>query len=70
MLWIELPRKIDTDELLKRALKQGICFAPGAVFSATGDFRHCFRVSCGHGWSDRIERAISQLAELAYQRLS
>lgn len=65
VLWVELPHGIDSRELLDRALRRNICFAPGDVFSATTRYRHCLRLSCGHGWDDRIEAGLRVVGELA-----
>jgi DNA-binding transcriptional MocR family regulator len=69
VLWVELPRRIDTRELFGLALERGICFAPGDVFSATRRYAHCMRVSCGAPWDARIERALETLGRLAQDAL-
>jgi DNA-binding transcriptional MocR family regulator len=51
--------------LFDEALEHGICFAPGDVFSASGRYGHCLRLSCGHGWDARIEKGVVKLGELA-----
>jgi DNA-binding transcriptional MocR family regulator len=65
VLWLELPRRFDSRELFDKALEQGICFAPGDVFSASRRFRNCLRLSAGHGWNDRIEDGVRRLGRLA-----
>ena len=65
MLWLELPKAVDCRALFEQALQNGICFAPGHVFSAHGRFRNCLRLSCGHGWDARIERGVRRLGALA-----
>lgn len=69
MLWVELPGKIDALELHREALRNHIGIAPGPLFSATGRYRNCFRMNCGHPWSRDIELAIWRLGELAKQML-
>jgi DNA-binding transcriptional MocR family regulator len=69
VLWVELPRRIDTRELFDLALERGICFAPGDVFSATRRYGHCLRLSCGARWSARIERALETLGRMARDAL-
>ena len=64
VLWVELPRGIDTRELFGPALERRICFAPGDVFSATRRYAHCMRLSCGAPWSTRIERALESLGRM------
>ena len=63
VLWLELPTGLDTRQILTVALEQGICFAPGEAFSATGRFRHHMRISCGSDWQV-LEPALVHLGRL------
>lgn len=65
VLWLELPKGFDSRALFDQALEQGICFAPGDVFSASRRFRNCMRLSAGSEWNDRIENGVRRLGELA-----
>jgi DNA-binding transcriptional MocR family regulator len=65
VLWVELPPSIDSRALFDEALKRGICFAPGDVFSVSGRYAHCLRLSCGHGWDQRIEDGLTTIGALA-----
>jgi DNA-binding transcriptional MocR family regulator len=65
VLWLELPRGFDSRALFDEALDQGICFAPGDVFSASRRFRNCLRLSAGHAWNDRMEDGVRRLGRLA-----
>ncbi len=65
VLWVELPKGIDTREFFGAALERRICFAPGDVFSATRRYAHCMRLSCGAPWSAPIERALETLGVMA-----
>jgi DNA-binding transcriptional MocR family regulator len=65
VLWLELPQSVQTRPLFDEALDHGICFAPGEVFSASGRYGHCLRLSCGNRWDARIEQGVLKLGELA-----
>src|SRR5262245_21952829 len=65
VLWVELPRPLASRELFEAALKRGICFVPGDVFSASGRYANCLRVSCGSTWHPRIEKGLETLGGLA-----
>lgn len=65
VLWVELPRRIDSHRLFDEALRQGICFAPGDVFSAGGRYANCLRLSCGHHWDRRIEAGLTTIGAIA-----
>jgi DNA-binding transcriptional MocR family regulator len=60
---VELPSSADGDAIQARALERGIAIAPGSIFSARRRFGHCLRISTGHPWSPRIERAIATLGQ-------
>jgi DNA-binding transcriptional MocR family regulator len=65
VLWLELPRSRKSRDLFQQALEKGICFAPGEVFSASGRYHNCLRLSCGHPWHARIEKGVTTLGALA-----
>ena len=69
VLWLELPKAFDSRALFDEALEQGLCFAPGDVFSASRRYRHCLRLSAGHEWSERLERGVRRLGLLARRQL-
>lgn len=64
VVWVEMPEHVDSVELYKRALAEGITFAPGPIFSAKGEYRNYLRLNAER-WSERIERAIATLGRLA-----
>jgi DNA-binding transcriptional MocR family regulator len=70
VLWLELPQPSRTRALFQAALDERICFAPGEVFSASGRFANCLRLSCGHTWDARIERGVTRLGALATAALA
>ncbi len=70
VLWLELPRPFDSRALFAAALEKGICFAPGDVFSASGRYRNCLRVSCATPWSARLEAGVATLGALAAAQLA
>lgn len=65
VLWVELPAALDCNALLDEAVKLGIPFVPGDLFSARGHYRNCLRLNCGNPWSARFEEAIRRLGALA-----
>jgi DNA-binding transcriptional MocR family regulator len=65
VLWVELPNRVDSVELYRRALEQGISISPGILFSASGRYRNYIRLNCGNAWTAPLERALVHLGELA-----
>jgi DNA-binding transcriptional MocR family regulator len=65
VLWVELPKPIDSRALFEEALRRGICFVPGDVFSASRCYTHCLRLSCGHGWDTRMEDGLETVGAIA-----
>jgi DNA-binding transcriptional MocR family regulator len=70
ILWCELPRKVNSMELFKRARAAGISIAPGPLFSPQGGHQNFIRINCGHSWNARIERSVGILGHLASQLAS
>lgn len=64
-LWVELPRHTDALALHRQALDEGISIAPGPMFSAKREYRHCIRLNYGYPWAPTIEQAVHRLGELA-----
>ena len=70
VVWVELPRPLRSRELLDTALKHGLCFVPGDVFSATRRYAGCLRLSCGSTWNARIEKGVETLGGIARAALA
>jgi DNA-binding transcriptional MocR family regulator len=65
VLWLELPRRVDSQVLFDRALEQAIAITPGLIHSPARRFRNYVRLSYGHPWNERLEDAIVRLGALA-----
>jgi DNA-binding transcriptional MocR family regulator len=65
VLWVELPPKVDSLELFRRARDQRIGIAPGPMFTTTKRYRNCIRIGCGHPWTAKLEMALMRLGQLA-----
>jgi DNA-binding transcriptional MocR family regulator len=65
VLWVELPPKVDSLELFRRALEHRISIAPGPMFTTTKRYRNFMRIGCGHPWSSKIEMGLMRLGQLA-----
>ena len=68
LLWLELPKQVDSLELHRRAIEERISIAPGPMFSAKLGFRNFCRLNAGVLWSDRIEQALMVLGRLASEQ--
>lgn len=64
VLWCELPARVDSIELFRRARAAGISLAPGPLFSSQNDHRNFIRLNCGHPWNAQIERSVGILGHL------
>lgn len=68
-LWIELPGQVDTLALHRDALAAGVSIAPGPIFSASRDHRHCLRFNYGHPLDARARAGLATLGGLIAARL-
>ncbi len=64
MLWIELPPEVDGLKLHRAALFERISISPGVLFSATGRYKNCIRINCGHVWTKTHDQALLTLGRL------
>jgi len=64
MLWIELPRQVDSREVFALARLEHIGVAPGAAFSISRRFDHFIRLQCGEPWSARLDAAMRKLGQI------
>ena len=64
MLWVEMPPGTDSVNLYHRALEHGISIAPGSIFSLSGKYRTCIRLSSAF-WDERAHRGVEILGKLA-----
>lgn len=67
VLWVELPRNVDSIDLFHRARSAGISIAPGPLFSPDGGFRNFIRLNCGQPWSLKIEQSVRTVGRLVHQ---
>ncbi|MCP3103783.1 PLP-dependent aminotransferase family protein [Myxococcus sp. K15C18031901] len=65
VLWVELPKRVDSVELYRRALAEGISLSPGTLFSTRDLYRHYIRLNCGNVWSPKLEQGLTRLGRLA-----
>ncbi|MFC6635742.1 PLP-dependent aminotransferase family protein [Microbulbifer taiwanensis] len=66
--WVELPETVDTLAAYPEALKQGIVMTPGPLFSASGQFRNCLRISFAHPWHEARVQALNRLPGMLLQQ--
>jgi DNA-binding transcriptional MocR family regulator len=64
VLWVRCRSHVDTAKLFHEAIEQGVSFAPGTIFSASGKYNNFMRISFGVQWSDEVIEAISTLGKI------
>lgn len=64
VLWVEMPKTVDSIKLYELALRAGITIAPGRIFSAAGKYSNCLRLNAAF-WSRQIANAVGEIGELA-----
>lgn len=66
ILWVQLPKDLDSRLLQTRALDKNISIAPGAVFSLShSDYASYIRINCAIPWNSQSQRALTRLAQIA-----
>lgn len=64
MLWVELPKHVDSRRVFALALREHIGIAPGVTFSGSGRYDHFIRLHYGDPWSELLEARIRRLGEI------
>ena len=67
VLWIRCRSHVDTSKIFSKAIEQGVSFAPGEIFSPSGQYKNYMRLSFGIKWSDKIDHALATLGKLVYE---
>ena len=70
VLWLELPKKVDAEQLFDDAIRAGISITPGHIFSPCACYKHFVRLSFGHPWDEKTETAIQWLGHQVSMRAS
>lgn len=65
VLWVEFPEAVNALLLYRQALAEHIGLMPGPIFSATGRYANCIRVSCGFPWDEAFDASLQRLGALA-----
>ena len=64
VLWVELPKSVDSLSLYRKALEHKISIAPGVMFSPKEHYRNFIRLNCASPWSDKTDHALLTLGRL------
>ncbi len=63
-VWVELPESMDTLKSYRAALPDNIVLTPGSLFSVSGQFNHCLRISFAHRWDAKRFEALNRLPKI------
>jgi len=66
VLWVRCQSHVNTSGFFQQALKQGVSFAPGIIFSPSGKYANFMRISYGVQWNEKVENAVKTLGELVF----
>ncbi|MEP6674830.1 MAG: PLP-dependent aminotransferase family protein [Ferruginibacter sp.] len=69
VLWLELNKKINAFKLRTEAMKYNISIVPGKIFSASGNYGNCIRISYAKPWTDDIDYGLMTLGKLIKKML-
>lgn len=67
VLWIRCRSHVDTSKFFQKAIVKGVSFAPGQVFSPSGQYKNFMRISYGVQWCAGVEQAIMNLGALVHE---
>lgn len=67
LLWVQLPVLRDPRAVFDTALREGIRYAPGWIFSNSDRYDNYLRINCGIPYTPEVEAAIRRLAVIVEQ---
>lgn len=67
--WLQFPETVNTTELYHRAKAEGILFAPGELFSISGQYKNCLRLGYSQRWTPESEESIRRLGQWVKEAL-
>jgi 2-aminoadipate transaminase len=69
-LWVTLPERLDSADLLKKALERGVAFVPGGPFHPCGGGNNTFRLNFSNATPDAIREGIARLGDVLKAELA
>lgn len=69
-IWLELPERVDTVKILKKAIEAGVNYLPGPACFASGKGRNTIRLAFSFVALEQIEPGLRILGEVIGQELS
>jgi 2-aminoadipate transaminase len=67
-VWVELPERLETSDLLADAVGAGVLFAPGSQFHFDGRPSRCLRLTFAMCGPDALRAGVAKLAAVVRQR--
>ena len=64
VIWLELPKQIDSMQLYEQAYAEKISIAPGPLFSVSGQYKNFIRINYGKATMAQLEKAMIILGRL------
>ncbi|MBV1905529.1 MAG: PLP-dependent aminotransferase family protein [Pseudomonadales bacterium] len=64
-IWVQLPRTIDGDALSYACLSKNIGIFPGKLFSASGRYSNCIRLSCAQPITSNVIEGLKNVGNIA-----
>jgi len=64
VLWVELPKGINTLSIYEKAIQEQISYAPGRIFSLQNQYNNCLRLNYGLLWNIELEQRLIRLGHL------
>ncbi|MBW3584089.1 MAG: aminotransferase class I/II-fold pyridoxal phosphate-dependent enzyme, partial [Euryarchaeota archaeon] len=68
--WAELPRHVNTKEMLKEAVEKKVAYVPGEAFYVNrADGSHTMRLNFSHASDEDLDAGVRRLAEVIVERI-
>ena len=69
MMWVKMPKKINSWDILDEAVEHNFKYNPGGVFRAERDENQFFRLTYSHNSPEEIREGIETLSQVFKKHL-
>ena len=68
VIWVELPKPLNTLKLFEEGILRQLSFAPGRIFTLQNQYNNCLRLNYGLPWNEELEQRLINLGHFFVEK--
>lgn len=69
VVWVELPKPLNTLKLFEEGILRQFSFAPGRIFTLQNQYTNCLRLNYGLPWNEELEQRLINLGQFFKEKI-